>query len=78
MMSIDFSDGINNALELNIVSSAELADDMIVKLKEYVDNHINPNNVNADFSDLLDYDCMRVKREIEKYIRSKGSHYVLY
>ena len=78
MLSIDFSDGINNALELNIISSAESADDIIIRLKEAIDNHINPNNMNIDYSNLLDYDCIRIKKEIEKYIKSKGNYYVLY
>lgn len=78
MLSIDFSDGINNALELSIVSSAERVDDIITKLKKAVDNHVNPNHINIDYFELSSNECLRIKKEIEKYIRSKGNHYALY
>lgn len=78
MYPVNFSDGINNALELSIVSSAELADQIIADMKEAVDNHINPNNVSSAYSELTDYDCSRIKREVERYIRSKGRFYEIY
>lgn len=71
MLNVNFSDGFN-PFELSIVESNQRANEIIDILEAAIDEGIDPNTVDIDYSDVNENDAAMIVTEVERYAMQKG------
>ena len=67
MINLNFADNRLNAFELSIMVSNQRANEIIDTLEAAIDEGIDPNDVDIDYSDVNDSDMVMIKAEVEAY-----------
>ena len=70
-MFINFADNQVNPFEIAILESNQKANEIIDYLKDCIDAGIDPNDVEINYTDVLEEDRAMIKTAIEDYIVKK-------
>lgn len=70
-MFINFADNRVHPFEIAILESNRKANEIIEYLKECIDAGIDPNDVEVDYTHILEEDRAMIKTSIEDYIVKK-------
>ena len=71
MLNVNFANGFN-PFELSIVESNQRANEIIDILEAAIDEGIDPNTVDIDYSDVNENDAAMIVTEVERYAMQKG------
>lgn len=73
MINLNFADNRLNAFELSIMVSNQRANEIIDTLEAAIDEGIDPNDVDIDYTDVNESDMIMIKAEVEAYaLRAKA------
>ncbi len=67
MLNLNFADNQLNAFEISIMESNRKANEIINILKKAINEGVDPNDVDIDYSDINDSDLAMIKTEVEEY-----------
>ena len=70
-MFINFADNRTNPFEIAILESNQRANEIIEYLKDCIDAGIDPNDVDVNYTHVLEEDRAMIKTAIEDYIIKK-------
>ena len=70
-MFINFADSQVNSFEIAILESNQKANEIIDYLKDCIDAGIDPNDIEINYTDVLEEDRAMIKTAIEDYIVKK-------
>ena len=75
-MLVNFANGYDNALELALVTSNDRAEEIVKEIESAIDEGLvrsykDVQELDIDYSDVMDHDLVEIEREIKRYLSYK-------